>query len=78
MLKMLQLVHWSELTLFFMAFGMSPFPISQPVRDRIVAGDHQIELTLVMVVGNPHVADREVDLDSPSSRLDLGSFDRPG
>ena len=26
MLKMLQLVHWSEFALFFMAFGLSPFP----------------------------------------------------
>ncbi len=37
MLKMLQLVHWSEFALFFMAFGMPPLhpPIPGPVPDGV-------------------------------------------
>jgi hypothetical protein len=46
--------------------------VAQQVQDHVVAGDHHVELPPVMVVGSPHVADREVDRDAPPSRLDLG------
>jgi hypothetical protein len=56
--------------------GQQQVVVVQEVGYGVIAGDHHVERTTVMGMGQPHVADRKVDLNSAVARLGLGPGNR--
>ena len=52
--------------------------VVEQVGDGVVGGHHYVELPPVVIVDRPHIAYGEIDLDSPSLRLDFGPGDSTG
>ena len=60
-----------------LAKGQEDIVVGQQVGDRVVAGDHRVELAPMVVMSRPHVADREVDPEAKALALGPGSLNGP-